>query len=84
MGSIWSTQRSRFQALKKLQQTGSHREYQEEFEMLGNRVHGWYEEALIEIFMGRLTMGIVEAVRMFKLQSLKGAIRLVRMKDDQV
>ena len=46
--------------------------------------HGWYEEALIGMFMGRLTMEIAEAVRMFKPQSLKDVISLVRMKDGQV
>ena len=69
--------------MKKLQQIDSLIEYQEEFERLGNRVHGWFEEALIGMFMGGLTMEIVEAVRMFKSQSVKDAISLARMKDDQ-
>ena len=36
--------------MKKLQQIGSLIEYQEEFERLDNRVHGWSEEALIGMF----------------------------------
>ena len=70
--------------MKKLQQAGSLIEYQEEFERLGNRVHVWYEEAMIEMFMDGLTMEIVEAIRMFKPQSPKDFISLTRMKDDQV
>ena len=52
--------------MKKLQQTGSLTEYQEEFERLGNTVHGWSEEALIGMFMGILTMEIAKVVRTFK------------------
>ena len=70
--------------MKKLQQTGSLTEYQEEFERLRNMIHGWSEEALIGMFMGRLTMEIAEAVRMFKPESLKDAFSLARMKDDQI
>ena len=70
--------------MKKLQQTGFLIGYQEEFERLGNKVHEWFEEALIGMFMGRLTMEIAETVRMFKPQSLKDVINLARMKDDQV
>ena len=72
------------EALKKLQQTGSLQEYQEEFERLENKVHGCFEEALIGMLMDRLTMEITEAVRMFKPQSLKDVISLACMKDNQV
>ena len=47
-------------------------------------IHGWTKEALIEMFMGILTMEIAEAIRMFKPESLKDAISLARMKDDQI
>ena len=47
-------------------------------------IHGWFEEALIGMFMGGLTMEIAEVVRMFKPQSLKDVISLACMKDDQV
>ena len=68
--------------MKKLQQTCS--TYQEEFENLGNWVHGWLEETLIGMFMGGLTMEIIETIRMFKPQSLKDVISLTRMKDYQI
>ena len=44
--------------MKKLQKIGSLIENQEEFERLGNKVHGWPEEALIRVFMGGLMMEI--------------------------
>ena len=72
------------EALKKLHQTGSLIQYQEEFERLGNRVNGWSKEALMGAFMGGLKMEIAEAVRMFRPRSLKDAISLARMKDDQI
>ena len=43
-----------------------------------------YDEALIRAFMGELKLEIVEAVRMFRPQSLKDAISLCRMKVEQL
>ena len=37
-----------------------------EFERLENRVHGWFEEAFLESFMGELKLERAEAVRMFR------------------
>ena len=42
------------EALSKVQQIGSLRDYQKEFERLGNRVHGWSQKALVGSFMGGL------------------------------
>ena len=85
MGSICPLEGVDFnEALKKLQQIGYLWEYQEGFERLGNKVHGWYEEALIGVFMDGLMMKITEALRVFKPQSLKEAISLACIKDDQV
>ena len=39
------------EALSKVQQIGSLRDYQKEFERLGNRVHGWSQKALVGSFM---------------------------------
>ncbi|KAL5575959.1 hypothetical protein UlMin_017658 [Ulmus minor] len=41
-------------ALSKVRQIGSLRDYQKEFERLGNRVHGWSQKALVGSFMGGL------------------------------
>ncbi|KAF2299217.1 hypothetical protein GH714_030989 [Hevea brasiliensis] len=40
------------EALSKIKQVGSLREYQKEFEKLGNRVQGWTQRALVGTFMG--------------------------------
>ena len=40
------------EALSKVKQEGSLREYQKEFERLSNRVHGWPQKALVGTFMG--------------------------------
>ena len=70
--------------LSKVQQIGSLRDYQKEFERLGNRVHGWSQKALVGSFMGGLRPEISEAICMFKPKTLKEAISLARMKDEQL
>ena len=72
------------EALSRIKQVGSLRDYQSEFEKLGNRVHGWTQKALVGTFMGGLKLEIAEGIRMFKPQSLKEAISLARMKDEQM
>jgi hypothetical protein len=72
------------EALSRIRQVGSLRDYQSEFEKLGNRVRGWTQKALVGTFMGGLKPEIAEGIRMFKPQSLKEAISLARMKDEQM
>ncbi|XP_061960644.1 uncharacterized protein LOC133681574 [Populus nigra] len=72
------------EALSRIRQTGSLREYQREFERLGNRVRGWTQKALVGTFMGGLKSEISDGIRMFKPQTLKDAISFTRMKDDQL
>ena len=72
------------EALSKVRQIGSLREYQKEFERLGNRVHGWSQKALVGSFMGGLRSEISETIRMFKPKTLKEATSLARMKDEQL
>ncbi|KAH9671355.1 hypothetical protein KPL70_017339 [Citrus sinensis] len=72
------------EALSRVEQTRSLREYQKEFERLGNRVHGWSQKALVGTFMGGLKPEIAEDIRMFRPRTLKEAISLARMKDDQI
>ncbi|KAL8115464.1 hypothetical protein AgCh_022091 [Apium graveolens] len=50
------------EALTRVKQTGSLREYQREFERLGNRVHGWTQKALVGAFMGGLKAEIADEV----------------------
>lgn len=72
------------EALSRVKQVGSLQDYQKEFERLGNRVHGWTQKALVGTFMGGLKAEIAEGIWMFKLKSLKKAISLARMQDDQL
>ena len=72
------------EALSKLQQVGSLRDYQKEFERLGNQVQGWSQRVLDGTFMGGLKPKIAEAVQMFRPRTLKDAISLARMKDEQL
>ncbi|KAF2310563.1 hypothetical protein GH714_014508 [Hevea brasiliensis] len=58
-------------ALSKIKQMGSLRECQQEFERLGNRVHGWSQKALIGTFIGGLKLKVAEGIRMFKPKTLK-------------
>jgi hypothetical protein len=70
------------EALTKIKQTGTLREYQQEFERLANRVEGWRQKALVGAFLGGLKSGIVSAVRMFKSKTLRDAIKLAPMRDE--
>ncbi|KAJ0020848.1 hypothetical protein Pint_31497 [Pistacia integerrima] len=72
------------EALSKVKQLGSLRDYQKEFERLGNRVQGWTQKALVGTFMGGLKPEIVDGIIMFKPKSLKEAISLARMRDKQL
>jgi hypothetical protein len=72
------------EALLRVRQGGSLREYQREFERLGNRVQGWTQKALVGTFMGGLKPDIAEGIMMFKPKSLKEAISLARMRDEQL
>ena len=72
------------EALSHIRQVGSLREYQQEFEKLGNRVHGWTPKALVGTFMGGLKPEVAEGIRMFKPRTLKEAISLARMRDEQL
>ncbi|RVW24821.1 hypothetical protein CK203_112252 [Vitis vinifera] len=72
------------EALSKVRQIGSLRDYQKEFERLGNWVHGWSQKALVGSFMGGLRSEISETIRMFKPKTLKEETSLARMKDEQL
>ena len=72
------------EALSRVKQGGSLRDYQKEFERLGNRVQGWTQKALVGTFMGGLKPEIADGIRMFKPKSLKEAINLARMRDEQL
>ncbi|KAH9768883.1 hypothetical protein KPL71_011779 [Citrus sinensis] len=72
------------EALSRVKQTGTLRDYQKEFERLGNRVQGWTQKALVGTFMGGLKPEISEEIRLFRPRTLKEAISLARMRDEQL
>ena len=72
------------EALSQVLQIGSLRDYQREFERLGNRVRGWTQKALVGMFMGGFKAEIADGIRMFRPQTVKETISLAKMKDDQV
>ncbi|KAH9768733.1 Integrase catalytic domain-containing protein [Citrus sinensis] len=51
------------EALSQVRQTSSLRDYQKEFERLGNRVHGWTQRALVGTFMSGLKPESSEEIR---------------------
>ena len=72
------------ESLSKIQQMGSLRDYQKEFERLGNRMQSWTPKALMGTFMGGLKREIADGIKMFKAKTLKEANSLTRMQDDQL
>ncbi|KAH9724161.1 hypothetical protein KPL70_007389 [Citrus sinensis] len=72
------------EALSHITQNGSLRDYQREFEKLGNRVQGWTQKALVGTFMGGLKPEVADGIRMFKPKTLKEAISLARTRDEQL
>lgn len=72
------------ESLSKIRQVGSLRDYQREFERLGNKVKGWTQKALVGTFMGGLKTEISDGIRMFKPKTLKDAINYARMRDEQL
>lgn len=72
------------EALSRVKQTGTLRDYRKEFERLGNRVQGWTQKALVGTFMGGLKPEISEEIRLFRPRTLKEAISLARMRDEQL
>lgn len=72
------------ETLSKIRQQGTLREYQQEFGKLRNWVEGWSHKALVGSFMGGLKPEIAEDIRLFRPRTLKDAILLARIKDEQL
>jgi len=62
------------EALSKIMQIGTLRDYRCEFELFTNCVVVWPEKALIDTFMGGLKEEITAEVHMFKPETLREAI----------
>ncbi|CAN6937020.1 unnamed protein product [Brassica oleracea] len=72
------------EALSKIKQTGTLREYQRDFERLMNKVDNWSEKALVGSYLGALHASIADHIRMFSPDTLKSVINLTRLRDDQL
>lgn len=72
------------EALPRVKQKGTLREYQQEFEKLANRVSGWPQKALIGTFLGGLKADISSDVRKFKPRTLRETIEFARMRKDEL
>jgi hypothetical protein len=69
------------EALSHIEQKGTVREYQREFERLANQVEGWPHKALVGTFLGGLWADIANPVKMFKPQTLRETIQFARMQE---
>ncbi|CAL1371751.1 unnamed protein product [Linum trigynum] len=72
------------EALSRIRQKGSLRDYQRAFEKLANHCVGWMQQALVGTYLGGLKFEIADEIRMFRPQSLRYAISLAQMKSDQL
>lgn len=72
------------EALLWVKQTSTLRDYQREFKRLANRVVKWPQLALISSFIEGLKDEITDEVHMAKPYTLREAIRIAKMKDDQL
>jgi hypothetical protein len=72
------------EALAKLRQTGTIREYQNQFERLAAKVQNWPEKALVGSYIGGLRDDIRAEVKLFKPTTLTHAISLARLQDDKL
>ena len=66
-------------ALAKLCQTGTVREYQTQFEQLASRVHNWMEQALVESYIGGLKEEFQPEIKLFRPTSLLHATSLAHL-----
>ena len=72
------------EALSRICQRGTLRDYQQEFERLANRVNGWPQNALVGAFMGVLKDDIALEICLFKPKTLSEASELARIRDESV
>lgn len=72
------------EALPRVRQMGTLRDYQSNFERLANQVVGWPQSALVGTFLGCLCDDIADELRMAKPKTLHEAIGVAKMKDDQL
>ncbi|CAA0835312.1 Unknown protein, partial [Striga hermonthica] len=72
------------EALSRIRQTGSLRDYLKEFEQLACRVRGWLETALVGAFIGGLKFDLAAEVRLERPESMHAAMEVARRRDDHL
>ncbi|CAL1388156.1 unnamed protein product [Linum trigynum] len=72
------------EAITRIKQIGLLQDYQQEFERLGNKVDGWTQKSLVGTFIGGLKPENSETLRLYRPDLLKEAIRLARIREDQI
>ncbi|CAA0806270.1 Unknown protein, partial [Striga hermonthica] len=72
------------EALSRVRQTGSLRDYLKEFGRLACRVRGWPETALVGTFIGGLKFDLAAEVRLELPESMHEAMEVARRRDDHL
>ncbi|CAA0840317.1 Unknown protein, partial [Striga hermonthica] len=72
------------EALTRIRQTGSVRDYQKEFERLACRVRGWPESALVGAFVGGLRYDLAAEVRLERQETMHKAMEVARRWEDHL
>ncbi|CAA0810863.1 Unknown protein, partial [Striga hermonthica] len=72
------------EALSRIRQTGSLRDYLKEFERLACRVQGWPETALVGTFIGGLKYDLAAEVRLERPESMHAAMEVARRREDHL
>ena len=72
------------EALAKLCQMGTVREYQAQFERIASRVQEWPEKALIGSYIGGLKDEIRSEVKLFRPTTLVHATSLARLQEEKL
>lgn len=72
------------EALSRITQKGTLREYQTEFKRIANRVCDWPESALVGAFIGGLKADLAAEVRVYRPKTYVEAIELARIHDDHL
>ncbi|CAA0811244.1 Unknown protein, partial [Striga hermonthica] len=72
------------EALTRIRQTGSLREYIREFERLACRVRDWPEDALVSAFIGGLKFDLAAEVRLERPDTMHDAMEVARRREDHL
>ncbi|CAA0830134.1 Unknown protein, partial [Striga hermonthica] len=75
---------NKHEALTRIRQTGSVRDYQKEFERLACRVRGWPESALVGAFVGGLRYDLAAEVRLERAETMHKAMEVARRRGDHL